>query len=88
MLGAGRRVEGEDDRERSQRRRGIQKLCLKVKICPRANGKGGVGGKRLEESVGRRARVRGRNRDNVDDGSYGVGISMVLGVGENLLVRK
>jgi hypothetical protein len=28
------------------------------------------------------------NRDNVDDGSYGVGISMVLGVGENLLVRK
>ena len=28
------------------------------------------------------------NRDNVDDGSYGDGISMVLGVGENLLVRK
>ncbi len=30
----------------------------------------------------------GANRDNVDDGSYGDGISMVLGVGKNLLVRK
>jgi hypothetical protein len=28
------------------------------------------------------------NRDNVDDRSYGNGIAMVLGVGENLLVRK
>jgi hypothetical protein len=28
------------------------------------------------------------NRDNVDDGSYGDGISMVLGVGKNLPVRK
>jgi hypothetical protein len=29
-----------------------------------------------------------RNRDNVDDGSYGDGITTVLGVGKNLLVRK
>jgi hypothetical protein len=28
------------------------------------------------------------NRDNVDNRRYGNGISMVLGVGENLLVRK
>jgi hypothetical protein len=28
------------------------------------------------------------NRDNVDNGSYSNGISMVLGVGKNLLVRK
>jgi hypothetical protein len=28
------------------------------------------------------------DRDNVDDGSYGDGIAMVLGVCENLLVRK
>ncbi len=28
------------------------------------------------------------NRDNVDGRSYGNGISMVLGVGKNLLVRK
>ncbi len=28
------------------------------------------------------------NRYNVDDGSYGDNISMVLGVGKNLLVRK
>jgi hypothetical protein len=28
------------------------------------------------------------NMDNVSNGSYGDGISMVLGVGKNLLVRK
>jgi hypothetical protein len=87
------REEGAEQRERAAK--GLtdgsveSKINLKAKSCPRAKDK--KGGKVGNNS--RRVLVEGLvqeegNRGNVDNGSYGNSISMVLGVGKNLLVRK
>ncbi len=50
--------------------------------------KGGEGRKDSGRVLAKELVQEEGNRDNVDNGSYGDGISMVLGVGKNLLVRK
>ncbi len=50
--------------------------------------KGGKEGKDSRRVLGEGLVREEGNRDNVDNGSYGDSIAMVLGVGKNLLVRK
>ncbi len=58
------------------------------KISLERMAKGGKVGKDSIRVLGKRARARGRKGGQCRRRSYGDGISMVLGVGENLLVGK